>query len=69
MVGVAMAGMVLCHFMAIADVEVAYMITAKRTSLLFGMLYGAVWFHEARLGRNLGAGALMLAGVFLVAGS
>ena len=44
-VGVFMAGMVVTHFYAIEHIEVAYMIAVKRTSLLFGMLYGgvAVW--------------------------
>ena len=67
-VGAFMAGMVVAHFYAIAHIEVAYMIAVKRTSLLFGMLYGAWLFGETGLARNLAAGTLMLAGVFLVAG-
>jgi drug/metabolite transporter (DMT)-like permease len=39
----------------------------KRTSLLFGILYGAVLFREERLAWNLVAGALMVAGVALIA--
>lgn len=66
-VGAFMAGMVVAHFYAIAHVEVAYMIAVKRTSLLFGMLYGAWLFGETGLARHLAAGILMLAGVFLVA--
>ncbi len=62
-VGVLMGIMVLTHFMALARVEVAYMIAVKRTSLLFGILYGALWFREQGLGRNLLAGALMCLGV------
>ena len=58
-----MAIMVITHFMAIAQIEAAYMIAAKRTSLLFGMLYGAMLFGERHLGRHLVAGALMVAGV------
>ncbi len=67
-VGLFMAGMVVTHFYAIEHVEVAYMIAVKRTSLLFGMLYGAWLFREAGLGKNLAAGLLMIAGVFLIAG-
>jgi drug/metabolite transporter (DMT)-like permease len=67
-VGAFMAGMVVTHFHAIVHVEVAYMIAAKRTSLLFGMLYGAWLFRETGLSRNLAAGTLMVLGVFLVAG-
>jgi drug/metabolite transporter (DMT)-like permease len=66
-VGVLMAVMVVTHFMAISKVEAAYMIAVKRTSLLFGILYGALLFREAHLGRNLVAGALMIAGVGLIA--
>ena len=66
-IGACMAAMVVTHFYAIAHVEVAYMIAVKRTSLLFGMLYGAWLFHEQGLGRNLAAGLLMIAGVYLIA--
>jgi len=68
LVGVLMAAMVLAHFHAIAHVEVAYMIAVKRTSLLFGILYGAWLFREDGLAGNLGAGLLMVAGVYLIAG-
>jgi len=67
-VGLFMAAMLLCHFHAIIRVEVAYMIAVKRTSLLFGMVYGAWLFKEPGLGRHLAAGALMVAGVLLLAG-
>ena len=63
-----MGAMVVAHFHAIAHVEVAYMIAVKRTSLLFGMLYGAWLFGETGLKRNLAAGVLMIAGVALIAG-
>lgn len=65
-VGALMAAMVLAHFSAIARVEVAYMITAKRCSLLFGIVYGAWLFGERGLSRHLAGGALMVAGVALV---
>ena len=67
-VGLFMGLMVLTHFFAIQHIEVAYMIAVKRTSLLFGMLYGAWLFSEAGLGKNLAAGLLMIAGVYLIAG-
>jgi len=54
------------HFLAIAQVEVAYMIAVKRISLLFGILYGALLFRETGLIRRLPAGALMVAGVALI---
>lgn len=61
-----MALMVVTHFLALAQVEAAYMIAVKRTSLLFGMLYGAMLFGERHLGRHLLAGALMIAGVAVI---
>ena len=66
-VGACMAIMVVSHFYAIAHIEVAYMIAVKRTSLLFGILYGAWLFHEQGLTRNLTAGILMVGGVYLIA--
>jgi drug/metabolite transporter (DMT)-like permease len=63
LVGGFMAIMVVVHFMALDQVEAAYMIAVKRTSLLFGMLYGAILFGERHVGRHLVAGALLVAGV------
>lgn len=68
-VGLLMAVMVLAHFLAIAEVEVAYMIAVKRASLLFGILYGALLFGEQRLAQHLLAGSLMVGGVALIAAS
>lgn len=65
-VGLFMALMVLTHFYAIQYVEVAYMIAVKRTSLLFGMLYGAWLFAETGLVKNLVAGVLMILGIMLI---
>ncbi|MCK5194204.1 MAG: EamA family transporter [Desulfobulbaceae bacterium] len=66
LVGAFMAVMIFTHFMAIAQVEVAYFISLKRTSLLFGILYGALFFKERHLGRHFMAGLLMVAGVALI---
>ncbi len=61
-----MAVMIITHFLAIAHVQVAYFIALKRTSLLFGILYGAWLFRERHLRRHLAAGMLMVAGVALI---
>jgi uncharacterized membrane protein len=58
--------MVFTHFLAIQKVEVAYMIAVKRTSLLFGILYGALVFREPGIAARLPAGALMLGGVVVL---
>jgi drug/metabolite transporter (DMT)-like permease len=65
-IGLFMAAMVVTHFYAIAHIEVAYMVAVKRTSLLFGMLYGAWLFGERGLQKNLVAGCLMVLGVLLI---
>lgn len=65
-IGASMAVMVVTHFMAISEIEVAYMIAVKRTSLIFGILYGALLFGEKQVGYRLAAGCLMVLGVGLV---
>ncbi len=67
LIAVAMAGMVLTHFLAIKLAPtVAYVIAIKRCSILFGIVYGAWWFREHGVARNLAAGALVVAGVVLI---
>lgn len=66
LVGGFLAVMVITHFRAIAQVEVAYFISLKRSSLLFGILYGALLFGERSLARHFLAGALMVSGVALI---
>lgn len=65
-VGIFMCVMVVSHFLAIALVEVAYMITVKRTSLLFGIILGAVMFSEKGLAQHFIAGTLMVLGVGVI---
>lgn len=67
LVGGLMAVMVVTHFLALERVQVAYMISVKRTSILFGILLGALLFAETRLIQHLLAAGLMVAGVTLIA--
>jgi drug/metabolite transporter (DMT)-like permease len=69
LVALLFAVMVITHFLALSEVEVAYMVAVKRSSLLFGILYGALLFRERRLGIHLIAGGLMVAGVAMIATS
>ena len=66
-IGLFMSIMVLSHFFAIQYIEVAYMIAVKRSSLLFGMLYSVLLFHERARAEHFLAGAMMVAGVYLIA--
>jgi drug/metabolite transporter (DMT)-like permease len=54
------------HMKAVSLVQVAYMISVKRTSLLIGVLYGAWLFHEERISERLAGAAIMVAGVALI---
>ncbi len=62
-----MAVMVVTHFLALERIQTAYMIAVKRTSILFGIVFGALLMGDARLFRHLAAGAVMVAGVALIA--
>ncbi len=65
-VGAVFAVMVLSHMTAISLVQAAYMIAVKRTSLLFGVLYGAFLFKEEDIGERLLGAAVMVCGVFVI---
>ena len=64
--GLAVVFTVICHMVAISRIEVAYMISMKRTSLLFSVLYGAFWFKEEKILERVAGALLMLAGIFLI---
>lgn len=64
--GAAFALMIFCHFLAIAEIDAAYMVAVKRTSLLFGSIYGWLWFGEDKIGERLFGVVLMLAGIFMI---
>ncbi len=64
--GLAVAFTVICHMIAISRIEAAYMISIKRTSLLFGVLYGACWFKEENIRERLAGAAMMMCGIFLI---
>jgi len=65
-IGAVYSIMVFSHMLAISQVEAAYMISVKRISLLFGILYGAWWFREEKIGERLVGAVIMLLGVFLI---
>jgi drug/metabolite transporter (DMT)-like permease len=65
-IGAIYALMVFSHMLAISKVEAAYMVSVKRTSLLFAILYGALWFKEKKIGERFLGVVIMLAGVFII---
>jgi drug/metabolite transporter (DMT)-like permease len=61
-----MAIMMITHMKAINLVEVSYMISVKRLSLLIGVIYGAVFFKETNIKERFLGSAIMLSGVILI---
>jgi drug/metabolite transporter (DMT)-like permease len=58
--------MIISHMIAISLVQVAYMISVKRISILIGVVYGYLFFREKHFKeRSLGA-LLMVAGFVLI---
>ncbi|ROQ90173.1 putative membrane protein [Desulfosoma caldarium] len=58
---------VMLHVWAISMTQAAYMISLKRLSAVFGVLYGAWLFREKHVGWRLVGSAIMVAGAALVA--
>ena len=58
--------MILCHMLAMSMVNVAYMISVKRTSLLFSILYGHVLFKEEKIAEKAVGGIMMFVGFLLI---
>lgn len=66
LIGLSQALMALTHFTAISMVLVPYMMSVKRLSLLFGVLFGGIFFHEKHLRERLLGSFLMVAGVVFI---
>jgi len=64
--GATMALMIFSHMLAISMVQAAYMISIKRTSLIFGVLYGAWLFKEEKITERLTGAIIMILGVLLI---
>ncbi len=67
MIALFMAVMVISHFLALQQIEAAYMIAVKRSSMLFGIIFGAILFNEKGLSSHMFAAGVMLFGVALIA--
>lgn len=66
LLGLTYGVMVMLHFAAISRAPAAYMISVKRTSLLFAVVWGRLFFGEVATSRRLFAAAVMLTGVVLL---
>ncbi len=65
-IGITYSMMILFHMIAMSMVNVAYMISIKRTSLLFSILYGYFLFREERISERAIGGVIMFAGFLLI---
>ncbi len=64
--GLAMALETAFHFLAIERVAVAYMISVKRTSIVFSVLYGWLIFREEFILYRFGGATVMVIGVVFI---
>jgi drug/metabolite transporter (DMT)-like permease len=64
--GIMFFGHVFFHSLAISMVKAAYMMSIKRLSVLFGILYGGIWFKEKDIPIRFAGALLMLSGSFLI---
>lgn len=65
-IGIFYASSLITHFAALSMVNVAYMISVKRSNLIFSILYGYFFFNEKGLVQKISGALLMLAGIILL---
>jgi len=58
--------MILFHMVAIKLIYVSYMIAIKRSSLLFGIIFGVIFFQEKGVKEKLLGGVLMILGILII---
>ncbi len=66
LLGLFQATMMFSHMKAISLAPAAYMIAVKRTSVLFGVLFGWLFFKERNIPLRLFATSVMVLGVILI---
>ena len=66
LIGLAVTFATIAHFLSVSIVEVPYAISVKRVSLLFGIMYGALWFKETNIRERLIGCIVMIAGVITI---
>ena len=65
-IGVTYSMMIIFHMLAMSLSNVAYMISIKRTSLLFSMFYGYFIFKEENIAEKTAGCIIMLAGFLII---
>ena len=66
-IGMLIAIMIITHLKAISLIEVSYMVSVKRLSILFGVLYGFMFFKEANIKERFLGATVMVSGIIVIA--
>jgi len=66
LIGILITIMVITHVKAINLVEVSYMISVKRLSILFGVIYGVVFFKETNIKERFFGATVMVSGIIMI---
>ncbi len=64
--GIILSVMIFSHIFAISLIQAAYMLSVKRCSLVFGVLFGAFLFKEEKIRERLTGVSIMMCGVFVI---
>lgn len=66
MAGIILAITIFSHTLAISLIQAAYMLSVKRSSLLFAVIFGAIFFKEEKIKKRLMGVSIMMAGVCVI---
>ncbi len=66
LIGLFQTIMIFAQFTALSIAEVPYVISIKRTSLIFSILFGWIFFREERIRERMLGAAFMIGGVVLI---
>jgi uncharacterized membrane protein len=66
LIGILIAIMIITHLSAVNLVEVAYMVSVKRLSILFGAIYGVMFFKETNIKEKLLGATVMVSGIIMI---
>ena len=66
-IGILITIMIITHLKAISLIEVSYMVSVKRLSILFGAIYGVIFFKETNIKERLLGATVMVFGIIMIA--
>ncbi|KHE94157.1 MAG: DMT family transporter [Candidatus Scalindua rubra] len=66
LIGILITIMIITHLKAISLIEVSYMVSVKRLSILFGVIYGVMFFKETNIKERLLGATVMVSGIIMI---